>query len=165
MGGYATLTLADTPEAGDLAGKDIRVPLTLETGHRYADALAFFVFLGGSILCLRLFGTTPGKRIMGLRVIGAAPIPALRRELVRSLPHLLTVPTFLVINLILRPMPAVPPIAQAIAISLELLSIAAVLAFWVYPALRWRGAFFHDRLLGLSVVRAHDLPADPPPTA
>ncbi len=163
VGGSATLTFANTAKAGDLAGRVVNVPLTLDTGHRYGDALAFLTFLAASILGLKLFGTTPGKKMMGLRVVGAAPIPAFRRELIRSLPHLLTIPTFLAINMALRPLPSVLPVVQVVAISLELLSILAVLVLWVNPAVRWRGAFLHDRWLGLAVVVVRDLAVGTPP--
>lgn len=149
----ATATLADTPEAGDLGGQKVNVPLRILSLHRFADTIAFGVFLCLGILTTRLSGRSFGKRLLGLRVTGRNPVPSLRRELVRNLPHLLVVPTFALINWLLPPLPVVPTAVQALVIGLNTLSAAAFIFLWLVPMIRWRGALPHDRWFGTKVVR------------
>lgn len=162
VGGTATLNLADTAEAGDLAGKKITVPLTIENHYRFVDvyALCFFVLL--SVFSLRIFGTTPGKKALGLRVLSPGQVPALRREVTRNFPHLVVVLGLALLTEIARPHPSVPPTIQTLAIAIEVIALLSMLYLWVWPVLRWRGAFPHDRWFGLSVARVRALSPNQP---
>lgn len=153
-GGTAKVVLEDTPEAGGLGSRTFYVPLGIHTFHRFGDVIAFGIFLCMSILTTRLFGRSPGKRLLGLKVVGRSPVPSLRREMIRNLPHLLVVPTFALINWLVLPLPAVPPAVQTLAIGLQILSAAAFIFLWLVPMVRWRGALPHDRWFGTKVVRA-----------
>jgi uncharacterized RDD family membrane protein YckC len=154
VGGTAKVVLEDTPEAGDMGSRTFYVPIRIHTLHRFGDVIAFGIFLCMSILTTRLFGRSPGKRLLGLQIVGRSPVPSLRRELVRNLPHLLVVPTFALINWLLPPLSAVPSAAQTLAIGLQILSAVAFIFLWLVPMVRWRGALPHDRWFGTKVVRA-----------
>ncbi len=150
----ATATLADTPEAGDLGGQKVNIPLRIPSFHRFADTIAFGIFLCLSVLTTRLLGRSVGKKFMGLEIVGRSPVPTLRREMIRNLPHLLVVPTFALINWMLPPLPAVPPAVQTLAIGLQILSAGAFIFLWLVPLVRWRGNLPHDRWFGTKVVRS-----------
>lgn len=149
----ATAILDETAAAGDLGGKTVDIPLRILSLHRFADTIAFGVFIFVAILATRLSGRTFGKRLMGLKVVGRTPVPSLRRELIRNLPHLLVVPTFALINWLLPPLPALPFGVQALTIGLQILSAAAFIFLWLVPMIRWRGALPHDCWLGTRVER------------
>jgi hypothetical protein len=153
--GVAALRLENTPAAGQWAGKTVEIPLTLTSNLRFVDLYSISAFLVLSILSLRMFRTTPGKKLLGLRVDSQRPIPALRREVIRNLPHILSVVGIGVLNEVARPYPSVPPILETLAIAVQILALCAALYLWVWPLLRWRGAFFHDRWLGLKVIRSN----------
>jgi uncharacterized RDD family membrane protein YckC len=153
VGGTAKVVLEDTPEASELGSRTFYVPLRIHTLHRFGDVMAFGIFLCMSILTTRLFGQSPGKRLLGIKVVGRSPVPSLRREMIRNLPHLLVVPTFALINWLVLPLPAVPGVVQTLAIGLEILSAVAFIFLWLVPMVRWRGALPHDRWFGTKVVR------------
>ncbi len=116
--------------------------------------LATILFLVGSAVALSRRGSTPGKRLLGLRLSEVPDLRrALRREAWRVAP-LLLVTTF-ELGLALIGTEALPMLA---AIPVWVL-FAGVAAFWAgilwyyWPILRWRGAMRHDARTGLSVVR------------
>jgi RDD family len=148
--GKAVLQLNST----ETAQKSVTVPLNLTGNIRFADLFTFGLFMALNILFMRLYQTTPGKKLMGLRVNGTTPIPAFRREVVRNLPNILMVAVVAAlsegVNAGLMPL----AIAQPVAIGIQIIAICAALVLWVWPLLRWRGAMFHDTWSGLVVRRA-----------
>lgn len=93
---------------------------------------------------------------MGLRLAGAQPAPALKREVLRDLPWLLTV-----LPVAIAQMPSLKPFlmdhlgaANFIAMGLQFTGLIAAIPLWVWPFIRWQGAMFYDRQLGLTVVRS-----------
>jgi uncharacterized RDD family membrane protein YckC len=150
---WADVTLDDTAAAGELAGKTVLVPLEIKNGFRFADVLAFGLFFAISVASLWLIRTTPGKWMMGLRVQGAPRIPTLRREVIRTLPHILCVVVIFGMNEAVR---ANPELLQTLYVPGLVVSGAGILCaavLWLWPMLRWRGAMPYDRWLGLTVVR------------
>lgn len=162
IGAFAKVGLADTPEAGDLAGQILQVPMTIHNLSRFSQPIALATFLAFSIGCLWLFGSTPGKKIMLLQIIGRRPVPALRREIVRMFPYILAGTTFLVLELLGAPGSISPSTVEALVIAAQIASILAVVVLWIWPLAIWRGGFFHDRWLGLSVFELDEILPLPP---
>ena len=105
-------------------------------------------------LLLRRFGRTPGKRLFGLRVEGVAPVPGIRREVLKTMPSLIAglgLTSTGVIGIAAYAWIAQLPILQFVGGILVLMA----LVFWFYalPLIRWRGATRYDRMLGLTVTR------------
>lgn len=157
VGSFAKVTLADTPEAGDLAGQVLDVPITIHNVSRFSQPIALAAFLAFSTGCLWLFGVTPGKKIMLLRIVGRRPIPALRREIVRMFPYILAGITILGANLLLAAEWIAYSTGEYLVLAGQLASVLAVIVLWFWPLAVWRGAFPHDRWIGLSVVELDDL--------
>jgi hypothetical protein len=149
----ADVVLDDTPAAGDQVGKTIVVHFTVENAYRFSDVIAFGIFFAASVLSLWLTGTTAGKWLLGLKVQGVGRIPALRRETLRTMPHILCVAVISAMNEMLR---AQPDLYQTLYIPGLIISITGILCgigVWLLPMLRWRGATPYDSWLGLYVER------------
>jgi uncharacterized RDD family membrane protein YckC len=149
----ANVVLDDTPAAGDLAGKTIEVPFTITNAYRLSDVIAFGIFFAISVTSLWSTGTTPGKWLLGLRIKGAARIPALRRETIRTLPLVLCVAVISAMNELLRVQPDIYQTLYIPGLVVSITGISCGVALWVLPMLRWRGAMPYDKWLGLHVAR------------
>ncbi len=149
--GTAILQLEDAEE---VAGKEVNIPLTINGVFRFADILTLGVFLFLSVISLRLYRTTPGKKLMKLRVDGRAPLPAFRREITRNAPNILIVAVIFGLTELVNGNLIGFGAAQPVAIAVQLLAFLAALGLWVWPMVRWRGAMLHDRWNDLSVTRS-----------
>ena len=145
-----------TAQVRDPAQPNLPQRTLIESVLVYQDAFGLAAFLLMSAVCLRLWRTTPGKWLMGLRLAGAQPVPALKREVLRNLPWLLTV-----LPVAIAQMPSLKPFlmghlgaANFIAIGLQFTGLIAAIPLWIWPLIRWRGAMIYDRQFGLIVVRS-----------
>ncbi|CAN7327274.1 hypothetical protein GFB56_21435 [Ensifer sp. T173] len=156
----------------DETGKPIEFE-SMQVGRGVLDQLAPLVFF---CLCsagfIARFGTTPGKRLLALRVVqgNGEPLPfasAAKRETLRMLPSiLLTVfgaPMMLLSALAIFGtgdilMDAVETVtvfgapAQVILLASFLVFTLFALIWWVFPFMRWRGQTIYDRLTGSHVA-------------
>lgn len=137
-----------------MAGKEVQIPLPIINHFRFADVYSICPFVALSVLSLRLFGITTGKRLLRLRVIGPRPVPSLRRELIRNAPHLLVVLGLFALTEFAPAYATVPPTVRALAVTIEVIAALALIYLWIWPIIRWRGAFPHNRWLGLVVAPA-----------
>lgn len=153
----ATVILADTPEAGDLAGQVLELAITTHNTSRYTSYIALAAFVAFSALCLRLFGATPGKKLTWLRVTGRHPIPALRREVIRMSPFLVPGLTILAVDTLIAPDMVSASGINSFALAADIVWFALAGLVWLWPLSTWTGYFFHDRWLGLAVVDPDDL--------
>lgn len=159
IGGTASLQVADTPEAAAIAGQTVDLPLRIHGLRGWVDVLALGLFLVMSVFSLSVFRTTPGKHLLGLYVAATGPVPALRREVLRSLPHILSVGVVAVIGWFGTTPAGIMPWANPLAVVVQLAALAAALYLWIVPLLRWRGTLPYDRWLGLHVRRNVDDPS------
>lgn len=110
----------------------------------------FLVIVGSALLLSMKEGKTPGKRVMGIRVINVSRQAALRREFWRFFPIILFMP--------LTAMPAMPTLFLNLQIwhFLAIFVTVSVFLLWyyAYPMTRWNGALRHDTIAGTKVVRA-----------
>ena len=116
--------------------------------------ITLLVLIFGGGLLIRRNGQTLGKRLVGLKVTGASPVPGFAREVIKLLPCLLLALASLAWTFVSPPihtnlwgLPWSTLASVAVALGLPLGW------FYVLPILRWRGALHHDRWLGLTVVQ------------
>ncbi len=125
----------------------------------------FLIIVGGAWLLSRWQGQTPGKRLLRLRVEGATPPRALRREFRKFLPfvavtYLTAVAAILVDALDLRDPWAgqVPDMGAGQIVGWALIGLIAIVLFllWYYVVPFFRGdrRARWDRAAGTRVVRA-----------
>lgn len=152
VSGTAVVQVKDTRAVADWTSKSVMIDLAVLTVHRFAGVSALCLFVLLSTLSLRSTGTTPGKKVMRLRVVGRVPLPAFRREMVRNLPYILSAGAVRMVFEYANAgteMPAGPDLTIAALLGV---SICAAVYRWVWPMLRWKGALTHDRRLGLRVA-------------
>ena len=110
------------------------------------------ILCGG--LLVRRFGGSPGKRLLGLRVIGPNPLPGVQRAGLKLLPFLVAV--LLPLAMVLLGRQVFTEFAHVSPLSLWAGSATVLvfaLSYYILPWARWRGATRYDRWLGLTVAR------------
>lgn len=112
------------------------------------------ILLGGAMLARR--GATPGKRLMGLRVVAeeGRAVRGIQREALKY--ALLLVQIVLAIIALLAPQGVLSMLTEIGSLPGLLVMGAVFLAFvwfYVWPWLRWRGAMRWDAWLGQRVLR------------
>ena len=155
----ATLIYGVTKTEHTSSQRSISIPID-KNGNPVAPLMpqtlinaVLLIVVGGTLL--RRNGQTPGKRLMGLKVVGVSTVPGILREVFKSLP-------VLIMGLALASVAAIGPGVYAMIAQMPILQfIGAIFAygalvFWLYllPVLRWRGTTRYDRWLGLTVVLA-----------
>lgn len=124
---------------------------------------------------------TPGKRLMGLRIMTVDGIPpalhrTTRRELLKFAPLILfaianlliTLQTFLqsdYISTMIARSREMTVTNLPLAIALPLVLVIAQLLWWLLPFLAWRGQTYYDRITGCTVRRTSELAARGQPAA
>lgn len=109
----------------------------------------FLLIVGSAIFLFTKEGKTPGKKILGLRVMNINRQAALRREFWRFFPIILIMACII--------MQATPThllnlqIGQIFAIGGAVTIFLAW--YYIYPMIRWNGALRHDNIAGTRVVR------------
>lgn len=112
--------------------------------------ILFGVIVASAYFLSRKNGKTPGKSIMGLRVLNVTRRTALSREFFRFAPMVFLVLTNAVpIPDSMRPLDPFGPFFWVISISL----IIFFLWYYVWPMVRWTGTLRHDKIAGTQVVR------------
>jgi len=146
-----TIEIADSVPEGSRIKRQVVLDLMADDEGRIISPLHInevvgtFVLLLGSAASVARGGATPGKRLLKLRVQGGGC--ALCREARRLGPLLvLSLAELLVIVGGLQ-------IAGPLAIGLAAVLVLGLVAYYVWPLLRWRGAMPYDRATGFRVTR------------
>lgn len=115
------------------------------------SVLAQFILLIGSALFVTRTGTTPGKRLLNLRVTGEGCV--LCREARRIGPFLVFAFAELGLTFYAQTLTELYSISWMLVVSCFAVLLAAFVGYYIVPMIRWSGAMPYDRATGFRVTR------------
>lgn len=149
------------------------------------ELVPVLLFCLASAMLVARFGSTPGKRLVALRVVQQSGEPppfatAIKRETLRMLPLIIAtfnVPLVLLLNsvfgtgdILLDLINAVRSTGAPLQIVTLLVSVLFLplvgIVWWALPLIRWRGQMIYDRLAGcyVNLNRKSHTPSSPAST-
>ncbi len=136
-------------------GKRISVPINaigipINPVHPQGFLVLAFLIIGSAFYLTKWQGYTPGKALLGIRVVHKTRHQALKREFWRFAPFM----PVLLFDLL--PYSVIQALFSntLLIISIALVFFALSLWFYILPLFRWNGKMRHDQIAGTEVVRS-----------